>query len=384
MTPRPNNPINSIGQPINRLTVAHIFSGDLWAGAEVMIFNLLKHLKGYPGLDLLAFSLNEGTLTQKLREVGIKTYVVREDKYDFLRIYNKISRILKGQRVDVIHSHRYKENLTALLLHFFFPSARLLATIHGLPESFPKEKTLKSEGISKLNLFILRNYFSRIIAVSEEMKNALVKELGFSSGKIQVIYNGIGLPPEMGAISQNGSRIGTAGRMVRVKDYHLFLDVAAAVTKEAPHVLFSILGDGPLKDQLRKRATELRLDGHVNLLPTQPDPFPYYNSLDLYLNTSLHEGIPMSILEAMACGKPVVAPRVGGIPEIISHTQEGFLIDGRKPEDYAYTCLSLVRNRALRNQMGQAAREKIATDFSASKMAQSYYELYMSIISQQP
>lgn len=330
-------------------------------------------------MDLLAFSLNESTLTQKLREVGIKTYVVSENKYNFPQIYKEILRILKRHRPDVIHSHRYKENLLAFLLHPFFPSARLLATIHGLPESFPKEKRLKSNSISRLNLFILRKYFSHIIAVSEEMRDTLFQEFGFSSRKIEVIHNGIGLPPEIDAISQNCFHIGTAGRMVPVKDYNLFLDVAAAVTKEAPHTRFSILGDGPLKDELKKRAIKLQLDGRVNLLPPQPDPFPYYNSLELYLNTSVHEGIPMSILEAMACGKPVIAPKVGGIPEIVSHAKEGVLVDGRKPEDYAYACLSLIKDQALRSQMGQAARKKIATSFSAQKMAQSYYKLYTSI-----
>jgi len=89
----------------------------------------------------------------------------------------------------------------------------------------------------------------------------------------------------------------------------------------------------------------------------------------------------MSILEAMACGKPVVVPKVGGIPEIISHSQEGLLVDGRKPEDFAHACLSLVRNKALRNQMGQTAREKIAEEFSAKKMVQLYFELYTRVIS---
>lgn len=375
------NSINRLtGQQVNRLTIAHIFSGDLWAGAEVMIFNLLKHLKEYHHLELLALSLNEGTLTQKLREVGIKTYLIREDKYNFFQIYYKILRILKSLRIDLIHSHRYKENLIALLLRPFFPSARLLATIHGLPESFSKEKRLKSNGISRLNFFILKNYFSSIIAVSEEMKNSLVEESGFFPDEIQVIHNGIGIPPEIEAISQNRFHIGTTGRMVPVKDYYLFLDIAAVVTKQAPYVRFSILGDGPLKDELRKRAKELQLDGHVNLLPTQPNPFPYYRSLDIYLNTSIHEGIPLSILEAMACGKPVVASKVGGIPEIISHTKEGLLVDGRKPQDYAYACLTLIKNQVLRDQMGKAAREKIATHFNVANMAQCYYELYKKIL----
>ena len=79
-----------------------------------------------------------------------------------------------------------------------------------------------------------------------------------------------------------------------------------------------------------------------------PDPMPYYQSLDLYLNTSLHEGIPLSILEAMACGKPVVAPKVGGIPEIISHEENGVLIEAREPKKIADSCLRLMQDEDLR------------------------------------
>ena len=346
-----------------------------------MVFNLLNRLQQYHNLELIAFSMNDGILAQKLKETGIETHVISEKENNFLQIYKKVRGILRGRKVYFIHSHRYKENLLAVLLRPFFPSARLLTTIHGLPESFSGIKKLKSNSISKLNSFAVRNFFTSIVAVSYEINDSLIRNCRFPPEKVTVIHNGINVPVRTEAsshIQHNGFHIGTAGRMVPVKDYHLFLDIAAAVTKEAPHVRFSILGDGPLKDELKKRATELQLDRHVNLLSTQPDPFPYYHSLDLYLNTSFHEGIPISILEAMACGKPVIAPRVGGIPEIISHAQNGFLVDGRKPEDFAAICLSFVKNHTLKNRMGQAAREKITKDFNASKMAQFYYKLYVS------
>ncbi len=88
----------------------------------------------------------------------------------------------------------------------------------------------------------------------------------------------------------------------------------------------------------------------------------------------------MSILEAMAAGKPVVAPRVGGIPEIITHGQEGFLVDSRTPAAFAKYCAQLVTERPLRESLGQNAQKKVATDFSAAAMADQYAALYQEMM----
>jgi len=102
----------------------------------------------------------------------------------------------------------------------------------------------------------------------------------------------------------------------------------------------------------------------------------FYRGLDVYINTSVHEGIPMTILEALAHGLPVVAPAVGGIVEIIEDGKEGFLIDSRNPQDFAEKCLLLKENRELREKMARAAREKAERAFSAERMADNYYRLY--------
>jgi glycosyltransferase involved in cell wall biosynthesis len=165
--------------------------------------------------------------------------------------------------------------------------------------------------------------------------------------------------------------------MVPVKDFNLFLDVAAEIKRQTDGVRFTILGDGPLRKELIRKAAELKLADCVEFLPTRADPFPYYQSLDLFLNTSLHEGIPLTILEAMALGRPVVAPKVGGLPEIISHGEDGLLVEGREPKKFARLCLELMENKNLRMKIGDRAAKKIAAHFSSSRMAAAYLQLYV-------
>ena len=366
-------------------TVLHISSGDLWAGAEVMIFNLLKKLKDYPDLKIIVMSLNEGVLTEKLRSTGIEIHVIPETTHSFLSIFLKTFNLLKGRRLDIIHSHRYKENLLGLLLAKSIRVERLISTIHGLSEPLlygENGKTLDSWK-TKMDYFILKSYFTKVISVSQEIKKVLIQKNCFKEKKINVIYNGIEIPESIHSIIQSSNQsanahfhIGTVGRLVPVKDFDLFLKIAAELKKKTENIRFSILGDGPLRGELIQKAIELGIGDSVEFLSPLTNPFPYYQSLDLYLNTSLHEGIPLSILEAMACRKPVVALNVGGIPEIISHGENGVLIDRHKQKEFVYLCIKLIKDKELRTAMGENAFKRVSSYFSDSKMSASYRELY--------
>ena len=115
---------------MTQLTILHIFSGDLWAGAEVMIFNLLNKLKDDPRLNIIALSFNEGALTEKLRIAGIDTPVLSEHRHSFVQIYLKALRFNRKYKIDVIHSHRFKENVLAILLSKFPDAQQLFVTLH--------------------------------------------------------------------------------------------------------------------------------------------------------------------------------------------------------------------------------------------------------------
>lgn len=368
----------------DRLTVLHIFSGDLWAGAEVVIFNLVNKLKDDPSLKIIALSLNEGVLTEKLQEGKVETYVIPEALHSFPRIFLKAFNLLFRKRINIIHSHRYKENLLALFLAQSMGLKQLVATLHGLPESplhgRNGEKLIRLK--TKMDYFILKYYFTHVVAVSQVMKRTLIQKYGFDQGKVDVIHNGTPLPllsPSRDHSTHDYFHIGTVGRMVPVKDFNLFLEVVTQIKRQNKKVRFSILGDGPLKEQLIQKAKDLKIEDSVEFLSPRPNPSPYYQSLDLYLNVSLHEGIPLSILEAMACGKPVVAPKVGGIPEIISDGEQGLLVEGREPEKFVLPCLRLIQNEDLRIMMGENASKRVVSCFSDFKMVESYNQLYQQI-----
>jgi glycosyltransferase involved in cell wall biosynthesis len=213
------------------------------------------------------------------------------------------------------------------------------------------------------------------------MKRTLVQNYGFPKGKIRVIHNGIPLPEEIGSSSSSANdsfHIGSVGRLFPVKNFSLFLKVAAKLQKRNRKVRFSILGDGPLKEELIREARDFKILDTVEFLQPRPDPSAYYRSLDVYLNTSVSEGIPLSILEAMALGKPVVASRVGGIPEIISSEENGFLVDALEEEKFVEPILRLIENKELRKQIGNRAKARIASFFNIHVTAVSYQNLYQS------
>lgn len=356
-----------------------------------MVYNLLSKLKEEQSLKIIALSLNEGILAGKLRDAGIETYVISETNNSFVKILLKTFKLLKKRRIDIIHSHRYKENLLAFLLAKAIGVKRLITTMHGLSEplstlastlTYERNANKPVSLKTKIDYYMLNNYFTKVVAVSKEMKNTLIQKNGFKEEKVEVIYNGIPLPKNLNLnlslnLKSNGSfHIGTVGRMVPVKDFNLFLEIAAEIKKQVNNIRFSILGDGPLKEQLTEKVKELNMQNIIEFISPMPDPMPYYQSLDLYLNTSLHEGIPLSILEAMSCGRPVVAPKVGGIPEIIANEQHGLLIESRNHKNFTDACMKLIANEGLRRLMGVNSYRRIATHFCRLKMAESYKVLY--------
>jgi glycosyltransferase involved in cell wall biosynthesis len=362
------------------MTVLAIFSGDLWAGAEVVICTLLGRLQRTGRVRLIALGLNEGTLTQRLRAHGIETHVLPEDRHTFPVIVLRALRLLRGRRIDIIHSHRYKENVLGALLAPPLRATRLVATVHGLPEWAAGERP-DAGRLVRLDHAILRRRFDRVVAVSHDIRRRLTREFRLPPERVHVIHNGLTMPdasgPPVGDLRRrHGLHVGSVGRLVPVKDYGLFLDTAARIRARQRGVRFSILGEGPLRGDLFRRSIQLGLADCFQILPPLADPFPYYRTLDVYLNTSRHEGIPMSLLEAMACGVPVVAPEVGGIPEMITHGADGYLVRSRRADDLARTCLDLLRDPAGRRSVQDKARETVAARFSADVMASRYLELY--------
>ena len=355
------------------LRICHIISGDLWAGAEVMAFELIKELRNDESISCIAITLNKGTLSANLNGIGVKTYILSEKKMSFFQILFHIRKIVKESGINVIHSHRYKENFLAYLASLPHADLRLISTQHGMPET---TNSLKSRTLFRLNFFLLAHFFTAVVSVSKEIQETLLRKNGFKKSKVAVIHNGVFLP-SITRDHRNSSPliIGSAGRFVPIKNYPLFIEIASLCKKE-PEIHFNLVGDGPDRPLLENMVRAKSLESTFEFCGQTPVMEGFYQKIDIFVNTSLHEGIPMSILEAMAYGIPVIAPRIGGIPEIIEDGIDGFLIRQDNAELFAEKCFLLCQDAKLRNKIGAAARRKISSFFSIRSCAQSYRALY--------
>lgn len=361
-----------------------MISGDLWAGAEVMAFSLLSGLSRYADIRLSVILLNEGRLAAELRAIGLTVHVFDEHRHSFPSLLLQIHKLLRDDPPDIIHAHRYKENQLAFLASLGTNRPVLISTLHGLPEVSTKNSSFLNRCKSTMNFSVLARYFTRTVAVSADIGSQLCDHYGFAADRVKVIHNGVALPEITSntctELPRKHFTIGSSGRLFPVKDFALFVEIASIIAEQEPTVRFELAGEGPGRSQLEGLLALYGLQDRFVLHGHIDDMEPFYSGLDLYLNTSLHEGIPMTILEAMAHGIPVIAPCVGGIGEIIASGEDGFLIDGRDPRSFADKCLQLYRDQQKKHAIGMAAREKIVREFSVVKMSDMYYRLYCEAV----
>lgn len=358
------------------MKIIHIASGDLWAGGEAVVYELIKGFARYDECTITAIFLNHGKLAELARSLGIKVFVLDEKTKSFSSILRGVRKIIKTIQPDIIHSHRYKENALCYLASKGFRHIKLIATQHGMPEITQNKQPLKYRITNWCNFMLLSRCFHATVAVSHEMKRTLTNRYGFNNDKTIVIHNGISIPDDAGFSLRDRFYVGSAGRLFPVKNYPMMVDIAHLVAQKRDDIDFILAGDGPQKMLLTEKIKDYGLQDRFILAGHVDDMADFYRNLDLYINTSLHEGLPMSILEAMSLGKPVIAPNIGGMPEIITTGEEGYLLPGSDPNLFAEKCLEIFENNSKLEILSNNARKRIIDSFSIQAMGAGYLELY--------
>jgi glycosyltransferase involved in cell wall biosynthesis len=370
-----------------QLGVCHVASGDRWAGAEVQLTTLLRELSGDATLVISAILLNEGRLSCELRRLGIAVTVIPEREHSFTSILQRATRSLLPRPVQILHSHRYKENLLCALLARRCGVSYIVRTQHGRPEP-ASTQALKQWLVYVMDRFLNRHAVDRVISVSSDLTAYL--EGHIAPERIVVIPNGLELEQVHSAftvetaklrlnIAADAPVIGTACRLAPIKRLDLFLSVVLQVARRLPESRFVIAGDGPERESLRRRIVGTSLEGRLLLLGHRDDIYDVLRAMDLMLITSDHEGLPMVVLEAMALGTPVVSRAIGGIAELIQNGSTGSLLASADPESVAATCVALLKNRPRRERLAREARQFVACHYSAAANAAKVRELYRSL-----
>jgi len=368
------------------IKICHIISGDLWAGAEVVSFQLLKELKNFNHIAIMTVLFNEGILEKKLREEGVKVYVLQEKGvfYNIILLI-KLLKIIQKEKPDIIHSHKPKENIFSALTAKLIGIKNLISTMHGASEPFKGFQSLKSSFFNFCNCQILKSCFTHVVAVSKNLRNEMIKYS--SASQLRVIANGI--DPDMYKINlskEDAKRkiglspelrtVGYFGRFTPIKGLRYLIDAARQISTSSNNVRFFIFGEGPLKVELEEQAKDL-IDSRKIIFPGFiEDVKLYLKAMDIVTLSSLNEGIPMILLEAMANELPIVATRVGGIPEIVEDGKNGFLVPPQNPSALSQKLSLLLKDEKLMRTMGLAGKKILEDNFTASMMAKKYVQLY--------
>ncbi len=222
------------------------------------------------------------------------------------------------------------------------------------------------------------NHASRVIVLSNTWKQWL--QTISSNAHIVAIYNPVMVPPAQPRDGQPGARLLVLGRLGKLKGSYDLLQAVATIAPQFPDLLLEMGGDGEL-EQVTARARELGIEQHVRLLGwvRGADKDRHMQAARIYLLPSYNEGLPMSVLEAMAAGLPVITTPVGGIPEAVTDGVEGFLVQPGDVDALAGRLAQLLQDDALTQQMGAAARRKIEQTFSAEAILPHIDALYAGL-----
>lgn len=338
-----------------RPRVLHIISGDLWAGAEVQAYTLLTSLRD--NCELLAVLMNHGELADRLRQAGITVEIIDERHLGSLKIFARLCSIIRRFAPDLIHTHRQKENilgaiantLASRFLHKnFWRRSAAMRTTHGAPEH-------SASGIKKIQVWLdhfCGNYLQdAVIAVSTDLATKL--RTIFPERKIHIIENGIDVDglqqaipaADIKAAQPQACHIGIVGRLEPVKRVDIFLNAAQQLlTQTSNSIHFHVIGDGKLADELKSLSSNLKLTQSVSFHGHRTDPAQVIAALDIVVICSDHEGTPMTALETLALGKPLIAHSVGGLVEILADYPE-LLVTDHSPTGYSNKILQIMQSK---------------------------------------
>jgi len=360
------------------LSLFQLDAGREWRGGQRQALLLSKALEQSGHSVQLCVQPNS-PLHKKAVEASVPVLPVRmRGEMDVFAVL-RLARLMKRRKCRLVHFH----------------DAHSLA-LGSAAASLAK---VPLRVISRRVDFPLRgNYFSRkkytkdidvLIAVSQNVKEVLI-EGGIDPGEIRVIPDGVDYSLFDEATSSDYLRqelsfeaddflVGIVAHLADHKGHKYLIKATQILKEKAPKIKVIIVGSGPLRMELDKQVKEINVEDIVFFLGFREDIPQILASLDLFVLSSYLEGLGSSIMDAMACRLPVVATKVGGIPELVVHEETGLLVPPRRPTSLAKAILRIYENRDLGKQLGQRGYELVHRKFSAEAMADKIIDEYERI-----
>jgi len=368
--------------------VLYLITSTFLGGAEKILYETVKGMNNKE-FNLFVCSLKrKGEFAQKIESEGVEVISLEAtDKSVFhsmiesFKTLFRLINILRAKKVDILHCFLFRANLLG----------RIAGRLTGVPIIISSVRTPEVEKRYQLTLDRITSFMvDRYTAVSEAVREYSI-EHGISQEKILTIYNGVSLNngspfinglelKKIFGIKADESVIVTIGRLRVEKGHRFFLKSMVKVREKIPAIKALIVGKGKEEEKLKRYSQKLGLDDHVIFTGEREDISEIIQIVDVFVLPSLWEGMPNVLLEAMAAGKPVVATKVGGIPELVVHEETGILVHPEDSSALANAILDLLQDKLKAKKMGEAGRVRVEEHFNISRMVEKTENLYRELL----
>ena len=343
-----------------------------FGGAETMCENLTYALLKL-GHDVTVVSLydEQTPIARRMEAAGVRLLYLDKKLGLDLSMVPKLMKILHQEKPDVVHTHLdvIKYAVAAAKLCGI---RRCIHTVHNVAHEEAEGRLQKI-----INTVYFKLGWSVPVALSPEVRKTILSFYGLKEDHVPMIYNGVDLgnccPKEDYRLAEPACLL-HIGRFNHQKNHRGLLEAFVQVLKEYPDCSLNLIGDGELLEEIQQYANTLGIQDKIHFLGNQTNVYPFLREADLFLLPSKFEGMPMTIIEAMGTGLPIVASNVGGVPDMLKDGISGLLVSC-EPESIAQAVLQLLNSKDLRKTLGTNALEDSRV-FGADHMAQCYCDVY--------
>lgn len=331
---------------------------------------------------VIYFGAND-TMYNKFISKGVKPIRLNYNGIkDLLSTVKKLRDFLILNKIDVVHSNLYLDKLLVAVASINL-RLKKVTSLHSADIS-KYNQSLKNKLIFKIDNYLHNSIYDKTVVVSDAARMVGLKERKFKPEKLEVVLNGI---PPLGkkdikkSIFNDSKNIilGTACRFQKIKGLHRLLLLFSQI-REIHNLKLILIGDGPLKAELEALIIKLDLLDHVYITGFTDHVPHYLNQLHYYINSSYSEALPVSVLEALSIGKPIIASNVGGLPEIVANNKNGILIDfdDISQSNNKLNCFLFAHSRNY-NKLSERAVETFFSKFSSEIYCSNLMRVYNSI-----
>ena len=377
-----------------QIKILHIHVLPVITGSGINTFLTMNGLKDKYHMEMACAPC--GPLDDLAEQHGIavrpiKNFVSEMSLFKDLHALWQVYRLLRKRKYDLIHTHNSKGGFIGRLAARFAGRPPVIHGVHGFA-FHENEKWLRRTLFFALEK-LARRWSARIICISQPLVELWVQRKLASPEKIRMIYSGIDIREFRNVNSRKKIRrelglqpdqiaVGQVSKLWEGKGHEDIINACPLIFTEIPDLKMFFIGDGPIRNKLEEMVYKNGLQERIIFLGHCDNIAEVTSALDIAVLASHFEGMGRVILEAMATGLPVVATRVGGIPDLVVDQETGFLVEPHNPEQLAQNIIHLASDPKLRKHMGNAGKKSVDERFNVDTMIEQIDQLYQEVLSE--